>query len=206
MIKTHEHDLDKLKATYSELKQMIERVRSCKYENSNGGDAAVAVYTDGDEASQPIEDFVKLDRLMDQLADRWTAAVNLYTQRRANLKKCLYSYQEYMNTLKNEKESLNAMSNEMAPVVSSNGDGQSTEKFAFVKKSLNEKRSVIETCNKDAATFVRTAKVFSSLSLLFPVFLHFLVLENRIFYLFHVTSLRRKKKAFMCLHFCLLNF
>lgn len=71
IIKSHENDLDKLKATYTDLKQMIDCVRSCKYDEA----------TAADNGEQPVEDFAKLDHLIDQLTERWNAAINLYSQR-----------------------------------------------------------------------------------------------------------------------------
>lgn len=84
--------------------------------------------------------------------------------RRANLKKCLYSYQEYMNSLKSEKDSLNAISNEVNSKLRTSDNGgivDLADKFSSVKKTLADKKTAIDVCNKEAATFVRTVKVRS---------------------------------------------
>lgn len=80
--------------TYSDLKLMIERVRGCKYDangneitsnNNNNNNNGLVVPFNGASAEtidQPAaEDFIKLDNLIEQLTDRWNAAVNLYSQR-----------------------------------------------------------------------------------------------------------------------------
>ena len=65
-----------------------------------------------------------------------------------------------MNTLKNEKSTLSAISTEVNNSSTNNEDaGLSVEKFAVVKKTLNEKRASIDTCNKEAANYVRMVKV-----------------------------------------------
>lgn len=110
IIKEHEHDLSKLKATYDELKQMIERVRSCKYDGEsnngivvpfNGSSSNSNGASNGgvDSMHQPGEDFVKLDHLMDQLTDRWNTAVNLYTQRYIFYKTLEFSYKHLIDII-----------------------------------------------------------------------------------------------------------
>lgn len=89
IIKAHEHDLNRLKLTYNDLKLMIERVRGCKYDAngneiaSNNTNGLIVPFNNGADAiDQPAaEDFVKLDSLIEQLTERWNAAVLLYTQR-----------------------------------------------------------------------------------------------------------------------------
>lgn len=68
-----------------------------------------------------------------------------------------------MNSLKNEKDSLNTISSEVNSKLSSargaeQADG-GADQFATVKKNLVDKKSTIEECNRQAATFVRTVKV-----------------------------------------------
>lgn len=120
----------------------------------------------------------------------------MYSIRRANLKKCLYSYQDYMNTLKNEKSTLSAISAEVNNSSTNNEDaGLSVEKFAVVKKTLNEKRASIDTCNKEAANYVRMVKVQTYYLILSCIKFHFIwclcqILSPCLFlFYFHVTSL-----------------
>lgn len=73
--------MENLKSTYQELKQTVERVRDCKY-NENGAMASASFNGDDEyDSKRASEDFVKLDQLIEQLAERWATATNQYTQR-----------------------------------------------------------------------------------------------------------------------------
>ena len=94
-----------------------------------------------------------------------------------------------MNTLKNEKSTLSAISAEVNNSNNNEDAGLSVEKFAVVKKTINEKRASIDTCNKEAANYVRMVKVQTYYILSYLVLNSFhLVLMSNIESLFVIFS------------------
>lgn len=102
-----------------------------------------------------------------------------------------------MNSLKNEKDSLNTISSEVNSKLSAargaelaEGGADLADKFASVKKNLADKKSTIEECNRQAATFVRTVKVRV---VYFFVFLEILIFFRSIFCLQQSLFLHLKR-------------
>ena len=155
-----------MKSHFDELKHSIEKVRTRNSEDtvttsdsmmkSNSvleSQRSSSSTSGSDSDDRQPEDIKKLEQLIKQLSDRWSAAFQLFKSRRSDLKKCLQAYEEYKQSLNAEKKQLTTM---MEAIPSDSSKLTTAEQQA---KNLNTRKASIDSCVQKATEFLDTAKV-----------------------------------------------